>query len=262
MLSAFVLLWLGPAACQMRCKLGQVKRSDGEFSLGNCDEVLLFGEKIGDSGAAALARSLASNTRTRVLDLWSNDIGAQGAIAIARALETNTKLDKLYLNENNIGHAGVEALAKALASRSTVLTTLWLSRNKLGDAGAQALAASLSGGKARRLQVLDLWDNGISSVGGAALATALRTNNVLLTLEIRGNALGDAGAKAFAELMPVNRVLSTLDLSSNGVSPAGAATLLAGLKVAIARPYLLLFVEHVPHMQATSWEQQGHANAP
>ena len=46
------------------------------------------------------------------------------------------------------------------------------------------------------------------------------------------------------------------------ITPDGAQALLGGLKRSSSNPYLVLFVEHVPHMQATSWEQQGRPNAP
>ena len=259
---ALCLLAAAPAVAQSRCKLGHVRQADGSFRIVGCDELLLHGEHIGDEGVKQLAKALKSDTRLRLLDLWSNGIGPAGASALAEALAVNSKLDKLYMNENTVGADGAEALIKALASPKSALTSLWLSRNKLGDAGAKALAAGLTGGKTRRLQVLDLWENGITPQGGAALATALRTNHALLTLEIRGNTLGDEGARAFAELMPHSRALSTLDLSSNGISPVGTATLLRGLKASTANPYLVLFVEHVPHMQATSWEQKGRPNAP
>ena len=43
---------------QRRCRLGEVRQSDGSFRLGGCDELLLFGESIGDVGAEALALAL------------------------------------------------------------------------------------------------------------------------------------------------------------------------------------------------------------
>ncbi len=247
---------------QARCQLAHVRQSDGSFRLGFCDELSLSGEHVGDDGAVALALALADDQRLRMLDLWSNGIGPSGATALAAAIAANSKLDKLYLNENKIGVEGATALAEGIGSPKSALTTLWLSRNGLGDAGAVALANGLSKYKARRLQVLDLWENGITAKGGKSLAEALRTNGALVTLELRGNSLGDDGAWAFASLMPNSRALSTLDLSSNGITPAGAQVLLEGLKRSSSHPYLVLFVEHVPHMQATSWEQQGRQNAP
>ena len=118
------------------------------------------------------------------------------------------------------------------------------------------------GNKARRLEALDLWGNGITSRGGLAIASALHTNFMLRTLELRDNAMGDETATAFAEMMPKNRALATLDLVSTGVTSTGLARLLAGLKASIAHPYLVIFCDGLPHLQATSWEQKGQPNAP
>ncbi len=62
--------------------------------------------------------------------------------------------------------------------------------------------------------------------------------------------------------MPNNRALSTLDLVSTGVSPLGLAALRAGLKVSTANPYLVLFADGLPHLQATSWQEKGQRDAP
>ena len=123
----------GAGAQPARCSAQTARNADGSFRLDGCDELSLFGERIGDEGAKQLAEALRNNRRLRTLDLWSNDIGPKGAAALAAALAVNNKLDKLYLNENKVGAEGARALVKALASPSTVLTSLWLSRNGLGD---------------------------------------------------------------------------------------------------------------------------------
>ena len=75
-------------------------------------------------------------------------------------------------------------------------------------------------------------------------------------------ALGDETAQAFADAMPHNVALSTLDLVSTGTTPAGISALREGLKVSTANPYLVLFADGLPHLQATSWELKGRPNAP
>ena len=262
-LRAFLLCVLGPTVrAQSRCQLAQVRRADGSYDLGGCNELRLHGERIGDEGASRLAEALAADSaRVALLDLWSNGIGPKGAAALAGALRRNKSVQKLYLNENAIGGEGAAALASALDGGSRV-STLWLSRCRLGDSGAQALARVLRRGRVR-LEQLDLWENEIGAAGGIALARALSSNRMLRTLELRGNpAMGDETARAFAELMPKNFALSTLDLLSTGVSESGRAALVGGLKVSRANPYLLLYADGLPHLQATSWQQKGQADAP
>ena len=111
-----MLATLGCACAQRRCKLGHVRRSDGSFLLGGCDELLLHGEKIGDDGAVALAKELGTDRNLKLLDLWSNGIGPAGAGALATALASNTVLQKLYLNENAIGPEGAASMAKAITT--------------------------------------------------------------------------------------------------------------------------------------------------
>ena len=262
-LVSLLALALRPCAAQARCKLRDVRRADGTFSLdGRCDELLLFGEKIGDAGAEQLAAAVGADRRLKLLDLWANGLGPKGAEALARALEKNTALQKLYLNENAVGAEGAASLARALTTNRALLT-LWVSRNGLGDAGAESFAAVLRDNRARRLEALDLWGNGFTARGGAAIAAALQSNHGLRTLELRDNVqMGDATAHAFAALMPRNRALATLDLTSTGISAAGIAALLSGLKASTANPYLVIFADGLPHLQATSWEQKGQANAP
>ena len=74
--------------------------------------------------------------------------------------------------------------------------------------------------------------------------------------------MGDEGAKAFADLMPRNMPLSTLDLLTNGLTAAGTRAIEEGLKVATGRPYLLVYADGLPHLQLTSWQQQGKEDAP
>lgn len=74
--------------------------------------------------------------------------------------------------------------------------------------------------------------------------------------------MGNEVAKAFVQMMPRNVALSTLDLVSTGITPAGIRALLDGLKTSTAHPYLVLFADGLPHLQATSWEQKGQLNAP
>jgi hypothetical protein len=307
------------AASAKRCKLSDVQRGDGSYAVDGCEELLLFGESVGDEGAIRLAAALATNPQTLLLvDLWHNGIGPAGARALGAALSKNNKLQRLYLNENPLGAEGVRALAQGLGAAAQSPHHLWLSRTGesmpqadinraqsyfwpdhsalihvkcgtdtkahagarppagifpptrppeplpppgAGDDGVLALAEALR--KNRVLEALDLWECGITATGARALAKALRSNSVLRTLELRGNPMGGAGAQAFAELLPENKPLSTLDLVNTGASDAGRAALRAGLARAKANPYIVIFEDKIgPHQQRTSWEEQGHADAP
>jgi hypothetical protein len=94
--------------------------------------------RIGDTGAQALAKALETNTCVTALYLRENQIGDTGAQALAKALETNTCVTTLSLDNNRIGVTGAQALAKALET-NTCVTTLYLDNNDFGDKVAQAL---------------------------------------------------------------------------------------------------------------------------
>ena len=119
------VLWLcSSAPCESkRCDLEFVRRDDGTFHLGPCEELYLTNAAIGDAGAVALAAALKDNAVLRLLDLWNNGIGPTGTHALARALATNSKLDRLYLNENPIGAAGASSLARYSSHTTSYIPT-------------------------------------------------------------------------------------------------------------------------------------------
>lgn len=106
--------------------------------LEGCTELSLDDNNIGDSGAAAIAEALKSNTAVEKLWLNNNTIGDSGAAALAEALESNTALRWLFLQTNTIGDSGAAAIAESLKS-NTALTMLYLNGNNIGNNGAASL---------------------------------------------------------------------------------------------------------------------------
>ena len=75
--------------------------------------------------------------------------------------------------------------------------TLHLEINGIGDGGAIAIA-NLIAANTKGLKKIMLDDNVISDRGAAALAAALRSNNVLEELDISANEIDNDGADMFA----------------------------------------------------------------
>ena len=96
------------------------------------------------------------------LNLSSNRIGDAGAAAIARAIGDGglKSLQQLHMAHNDIGDGGALALAEAFtAAKAHPIETLSLQHNNIGDAGLKAIAQSLKKGSMRdalfiHLQVL------------------------------------------------------------------------------------------------------------
>ena len=80
------------------------------------------------------------------------------------------------------------------------------------------------------LQILDIRQNFIGSVGAAALAEGLKSCTNLQNLDIRRNNIGSDGAAALAEGLKSCTNLQNLDISMNNICSDGAAALANGLK--------------------------------
>ena len=73
-------------------------------------EFNLHSKKIGDAGAATLARDLRDNTSITAINLAYNAIGAAGAASLADLLSHNTSITEINLSGNNIHEAGVQRI--------------------------------------------------------------------------------------------------------------------------------------------------------
>lgn len=85
-----------------------------------------------------------------------------------------------------------------LLSEWSCIRFLSLRENNISDAGANAIAAAL---KSNRIMVgLDLFGNKIQKYGAWGLADALKENNVLQSLNLGRNRLGDEGVSILLEV--------------------------------------------------------------
>ncbi|ETV95609.1 hypothetical protein H310_11040 [Aphanomyces invadans] len=79
------------------------------------------------------------------------------------------------------------------------------------------------------LTSLSLRANGITSIGGAAIAEALKTNTKLAVLNLFRNDLADDGAAALAYALPDNKTLMHLSVANNNISATGAMSLIRAI---------------------------------
>jgi Ran GTPase-activating protein (RanGAP) involved in mRNA processing and transport len=139
--------------------------------------------KIGDAGTSLLFQEgITAESQLQRLDMTKNDIGTGGAAAIAKSLATNTSLLELMLSWNMIDNDGSTLLAKALETNKH-LKTLRLKNNNVGGAGALALSNMLRVNGS--LKKLILWQNDIGNEGAAHLAEALKVNVGLVELNVK-----------------------------------------------------------------------------
>jgi Ran GTPase-activating protein (RanGAP) involved in mRNA processing and transport len=149
----------------------------------------------------------------------------------------------------------LQELSKAGKGVEVFCQHLTLGFCHLEDSAAQLLGDALS--KNRRLEILNIWDNKISTMGGEGLGHGLQHNSTLKTLNIRSNDLGpkgalgiakglmhnkslkninvrynwigDDGAKAFAALLLSNNTVQSLDVSRNRICSDGAEAITKAL---------------------------------
>jgi Leucine-rich repeat (LRR) protein len=159
---------------------------------------MLWGKRLGDGDARALAAELATLTE---LNLGNNSIGAAGAASLADALVVNSTVAQLDLTANSIGDAGAASLAEVLRVNTT-LTELYLSQNSIGAEGAASLAEAL--GVNTTLMGLNLGVNSIGDAGAASLADAIRANTALRGLNLGDNRISDAGASSLEAAVTSN----------------------------------------------------------
>ena len=235
----------------------------------------LYGKKIGDAGAQALAAILQVNQSFWMLNLGDNQIGAVGTQILANALEKNQFIQWIILFDNQIGDAGVQALSEALKVNQSLqqldlgwnqisaagvqflsealkvnqsLQTLVLSYNEISDAGAQVLGIALQVNQS--LQVLDLYETHIGAAGAQALGEALQLNRSLQDLKLGNNQIGDAGVQALSEALRVNQSLQILRLLHNKIGAAGAQALGEALQVNQSLQKLDLYSNQIGDMGA------------
>jgi len=157
---------------------------------------------IGHVGAKALGRSLCvgmnTTLNTLILD-FNRTMGNQGAAALCKGLATNSTLKKLSLKHCGIDEQGGQSFADILCFKKTALVSLDVSCNSLGGTGlsdlcTDGLLANTS------LKTLRLADNGINQTdddvkGIETLATVLVKHPSLIAVDINHNNIGDRGAK-------------------------------------------------------------------
>ncbi|XP_058636207.1 NACHT, LRR and PYD domains-containing protein 3-like isoform X1 [Onychostoma macrolepis] len=183
-----------------------------------------------DKGCAALASALRSNpSHLTELDLSGNKLGDSVKLLSDVLQNPHCKLEKLELSDCGVTDEGCAALASALRSNPSHLTELSLSGNKLGD--SVKLLSDVLQNPHCRLEKLWLSDCGVTDEGGAALASALRSNPSHLTeLNLSVNKLGDSVKLLSDVLQNPHCKLEKLWLSDCGVTDEGCAALASALR--------------------------------
>lgn len=218
----------------------------------NVNVLNLTGTRLGESGFTSIARALPSSNIQR-LCLNNTGINDAGAVVLAEALSVSPlqSLEILYHQMRDIGAsaiaaealqnlemfkfdiegvtaAGMHFFCQKLrhASLSSTLKSLTLSSftSDAVVAVCESLKHTLECLKlVRPLSVAD------AEIANDAIATLLRHNTVLKTLDFRQKA--NVGMEAIVESLSTNSTLTKLDLSANDIDNRGALAISNALKI-------------------------------
>tara|TARA_B110000977_G_scaffold158602_1_gene202178 strand:- start:21042 stop:22967 length:1926 start_codon:yes stop_codon:yes gene_type:complete len=185
------------------------------------------GDEIDAAAGAILGEALVMCTKLETVRFARNPLGDAGAAALSRNVASFAGLTSLTLSRCDIGDVGAAAVAKALP---VTLMMLDLSSNEITALGLGYLSAVWREGKVPALSRLNISGNDIGPGGGAELAEALPTGTPALEcLDLRGCFLSDAGLRWLAPALPSCENLVELHLGSNGVGDGAAAALAEAL---------------------------------
>lgn len=190
--------------------------------------------RIGDSGALALAKACAAMPRLSWLCAAYCNIGYTGTSALADMIGQHKALACVDLSHNRVGDKGAAVLAKKLLL-STTLEVLLLASNRLGDHACRDLGAALAN-DACSLRRLDLAHNDKIQPSAAAKLADGAGRSRIHTLRLTGATLKAAGGRALGACVLAKRrdgeALTTLDLAGCQLGDSGIAALCGQLESA------------------------------
>ncbi|XP_012892557.1 PREDICTED: ribonuclease inhibitor-like, partial [Dipodomys ordii] len=208
------------------------------------------------AGCESLAAALRAKPDFKELVVSNNDLHEAGVRTLCQGLkESACRLETLKMESCGVTTANCRDLCDVVSKAP--LRELDLGSNKLGDAGLALLCPGLRL-HGSQLQVLWLWECGITAEGCRELCGLLRAQPGLKELSVASNDLGDEGARLLCEsllepgspleslwvkscnltdaccphfrsVLAQNKSLLELQLSSNKLGDSGVQELCQGL---------------------------------
>lgn len=210
-------------------------------------------------GIPPIVKMLHTNSYLQILDLTNTGLLDAGAIRLFEESVHLGSLQYLYLSSNGLTALSCTVIAAKL--HQTNLIQIGLGCNRLGDEGVIALLPAILHPECH-LKALEIASCGIGPDGVKQLATAMKQNTSLVTLNMGylkstndleevPNMFGSQGAVYLADMLGYNTTLRSLDLVCTGIQQAGIkalADILASSKSVVQAPKQLnttLFYLHL-----------------
>lgn len=90
-----------------------------------------------------------------------------------------------------------------------------MATNNMLDEGVMAIADGIGSNRATSLQDIDLSQNGITDKGGSSFASHLTYNYTVIKVNLSSNELENEAVNAFISALRTNTLLTTVDLRFN-----------------------------------------------
>ena len=181
---------------------------------------------IGQGGAVPLISSLTVHNSLKSLQLTG--IGVKDCQALSKLLSSSTSLKKLDIGWSDLPSEAIEPIISSGLHHNTTLEGLDMFDSLFSFQNTISLSSVL---RTNHILVdLDLGLCNIDSDGACQLANAVCKNDTLQKLSLWGNPIGGEGATAFSEMLLKNKSLKVLDLRDDSIGEEGTQKLIDSLK--------------------------------
>ncbi|XP_018421678.1 PREDICTED: NACHT, LRR and PYD domains-containing protein 3-like [Nanorana parkeri] len=188
-------------------------------------EELHFGyNHLTDSSCPDLASVIRNNQTLRTMNLSGNNLEGPHFRDVMEAL-TTSGIEKLHLGDNHLTDIFCPDLASGIRNNQT-LRTLDLSGNNLEGPHFRDVMEALT---TSRIEELHLGDNHLTDIFCPDLASGIRNNQTLRTLDLSGNNLEGPHFRDVMEALTTSRI-EELQLMSNNLTDISCPDLASGIR--------------------------------
>ena len=170
------------------------------------------------SSVIKVAKSLQKISTLTKLYIDNNKITNEAADYIADVISCNSHIQELDIGSNNLQTQGATIILKSLQKISS-LTALCINYNIIAKEVADDIAAVVS---CNPMQVLDVSNNCLGTIGITKVAKALQSVCTLTHLYISNNNITDEATDDIATAISNNLYLEEFDISYNSIEGRGA----------------------------------------
>ncbi|XP_077320326.1 NACHT, LRR and PYD domains-containing protein 3-like isoform X3 [Lithobates pipiens] len=188
------------------------------------EELVLSYNHLTDSSCPHLASGIRNNQTLRTLILTGNNLEGPHFRDLMEAL-TTSRIEELQLYNNHLTDSSCPHLASGIRNNQT-LRTLNLSYNNLEGPHFRDLMEALT---TSRIEELQLYDNHLTDSSCPHLASGIRNNQTLRTLDLHGNNLEGPHFMDLMEALTTSWI-EELQLDTNHLTDSSCPHLASGIR--------------------------------